>query len=408
MAEDNWGRVDETGTVYVRDTDGERAVGAYPDAPVEEALAYFARKFDDISVSLNLLERRVATSAPVTEVLKGLSAVKKNISAGVGVGDFESLRRRVAALELKLEGAKEAADELKEEAKEAAVTARAELVDQIEKLASSNLGSVNWKATTAKVDELFASWQQVQKSGVKVSKETADELWKRFRNARATIDRARRAHFATVDTVGKEVKARKEALISQAEALATATGEKTIAAYRELLEEWKKAGRASKKTDDSLWAKFKAAGDAIYSAKSEADAAEDASYADNLVAKEQILVEGQKLLAMTNRDEARSLLTGLQKRWDAAGKVPRAKVKDTEAAMRKLEQAVKKLEDDAWSASDPEKQARQEGLAGAIELKISKLEAQLASATAAKDAKKVSELTEAIDTQKSWLAVLAG
>ncbi len=407
MSETSWGRVDEIGTVYVRDVDGERAVGAYPDAPAEEALSYFARKFDDIAVALNLLERRVATSAPVAEVLKGLASVKKSIDAGIGVGDFEALRKRVAALEIKLEGAKEAAAEVREEAKEAALAARVAIVDSIEKIAQSNLGSVNWKATTAKVDELFAQWQQAQKSSVKVSKEAADELWKRFRTARAAIDRARRAHFATVDSVGKEVKARKEALVVAAEALSSATGEKTINAYRELLEQWKKAGRASKKVDDALWAKFKAAGDALYNAKTEADAAEDASYAGNLVVKEQIIADGQPLLAMSNRDEARALLTSLQKRWDAAGKVPRAKVKDTEAAMRKLEQAVKKLEDEAWSSSNPEKQARQEGLAGAIEAKISKLEAELSEATKAKDAKKIADLTEAITTQKSWLGVLA-
>ena len=36
-----WGRVDDEGTVYVREADGERAVGQYPDATPEEALAYF-------------------------------------------------------------------------------------------------------------------------------------------------------------------------------------------------------------------------------------------------------------------------------------------------------------------------------------------------------------------------------
>ena len=72
-----------------------------------------------------------------------------------------------------------------------------------------------------------------------------------------------------------------------------------------------------------------------------------------------------------------------------------------------LSVAVKKLEDDAWSAADPEKQARQEGLAGAIEEKISKLESEKSAASTAGDKKKVAELEEAISTQKSWLAVLA-
>jgi hypothetical protein len=406
MAEITWGRADATGTVFVRDTDGEREVGAFPDVSADEALAYFVRKFDDLSVSINLLERRVATGSPVQDLVKGLDAVKKTLAAGVGVGDFESLRKRVAALDEKLAGAKDVAEEQRKVARDEAVAKRNELVDEIEQIAASKLETLNWKNTTAKVDSLFEQWQVTQRSSVKIPKDVADELWKRFRNARATIDRARRVHFATVDTASKDVKQRKEKLISAAEELVTSSDERSITKYRELLEEWKKSGRASKKTDDALWAKFKTAGDAIYSAKSEKDAAEDESFAGNLDAKLQILADGAPLLTMTNRDEARALLSGLQKRWDAAGKVPRSKVKDVEAGMRKLELALKKLDDAAWSSSNPERLARQEGLAGAIQEKILKLEKQLSAAEKAKDAAKVAELTSAIDTQKSWLAVI--
>ena len=44
-----WGRVDETGTVFVREASGERAVGQYPDGTPEEALAYFERKFTELA-----------------------------------------------------------------------------------------------------------------------------------------------------------------------------------------------------------------------------------------------------------------------------------------------------------------------------------------------------------------------
>ena len=406
MTENPWGRVDASGTVFVRDGSTEREVGAYPDVPANEALAYFVRKFDDMAVAVNLLERRVATGPSVTDISKGLVSIKATIELGIGVGDFESLRSRVAALETKLDGAKVEADAHREEAKAEALAERVSLVEQIEKISQSNLSNVNWKATTAAVDALFENWQTTQRSGVKVSKEQADELWKRFRNARAVIDRARRAHFATVDSATKEVKQRKEALISQAEALAEGSQDRSLDKYRDLLEQWKKSGRASKKVDDALWNRFKAAGDAIYAKKKEIDDAEDASFADNLVVKEAIIADGQVLLTMTNREEARGLLTGLQKRWDAAGKVPRAKVKETEGAMRKLELAVKKLEDEAWSASDPEKQARQEGLAGAIHLKIEKLQAELVTAKASGDKKKIEQIEQAVATQKSWLDVL--
>lgn len=39
-----WGRVDEDGTVSVREAAGWRVVGQYPDGTAEEALAYYERK----------------------------------------------------------------------------------------------------------------------------------------------------------------------------------------------------------------------------------------------------------------------------------------------------------------------------------------------------------------------------
>ena len=49
-----WGRVGDDGTVYVREADGERAVGQYPDATPEEALAYFERKYAELEGQVGL------------------------------------------------------------------------------------------------------------------------------------------------------------------------------------------------------------------------------------------------------------------------------------------------------------------------------------------------------------------
>ena len=43
MSAREWGRVDADGTVWVRTSDGERAVGSYPGASEEAALAYFGQ-----------------------------------------------------------------------------------------------------------------------------------------------------------------------------------------------------------------------------------------------------------------------------------------------------------------------------------------------------------------------------
>src|SRR5690606_17260675 len=59
-----WGRVDDDGTVYVREATGERAVGQYPDATPEEALAYYERKFAELEGQVSLLEQRLRGGAP--------------------------------------------------------------------------------------------------------------------------------------------------------------------------------------------------------------------------------------------------------------------------------------------------------------------------------------------------------
>ena len=408
MSEKIWGRVDSDGNVYVIESSGERLVGAFPDATAEEALAYFVRKYDDINTALVVLERRLSsgTAHNAKELRKSLTNIDALLEAGVGVGDFDALRTRAATATTKIEAVAAEAGVEAEQGKERIIAERTAIVEKIEALASRDLTNVNWKQTSASVDELFAAWQATQREHINVSKEQADALWKRFRNARSALDRARRAHFAQADASTKAVKTAKEQLIAKAEELSAQPVEKAVPAYRALVEDWKKAGRASKKVDDALWAKFKSAGDAIYTAKKVEDSVEDASYAGNLDVKKALLAEGQAILSMTDREQARALLSSLQKRWDAAGKVPRNAVKDMEAGMRKIEQAVKKLDDHAWDSSNPEKAARQEGLAGALNSKIAGLEKDLAAATAAKDTKRVAELTEAIATQKSWLAVL--
>jgi hypothetical protein len=405
MSEQQLGRVDEAGNVYVTTPSGERLVGQYADVPAEEALAFFARKFADIAQSVVLLEQRVKRAAPANEIKTSLASVRKSVDAGIGVGDFALLSARLdkVADALGEIGAEEIVKNT--EATEAAKADRLAIVEAMEALAGQDPLKVQWKQATATADDLFAKWQDHQKTAPRLSKTESNELWRRFRDARSTIDQHRRSHFAELDSRNKGAKAAKEALVSRAEELAAA-GPGAIPKYRALLDEWKISPRAGKKIDDGLWARFKAAGDILYGAKAEEDAVEDESYSANLVIKLELLTEAEKLAGATDRVLARQTLNTIQKKWDAAGKVPRAQIKSIEDRMRKVETAVRSLEDNHWNASNPEKQARSEGLAGQLEVKISKLESELSTAQAENNTKATKELIEAIATQKAWLAIL--
>jgi hypothetical protein len=405
MSEKTTARVDEAGNVYVLEESGERLIGQYADVSADEAIAYFERKFNETNSALVLLEQRSKNGAPAKEIAESAKKLSEAVTLRAGIGNYDALATRLAALTEALSDLSAAEKEQNAAALEEARAARLTIVEAIEALAATDPAKANWKQVTAAADELFAQWQESQKSSPRLGKAESNDLWKRFRDARQKIDQGRRAYFAELDTRNKGAKSAKEDLIARAEALAP-QGSAGIPAYRALLDQWKASPRAGKKIDDALWDRFKAAGDALYSAKATEDAAEEEEFAGNVDAKMAILTEAELLLTATDAASARSTLNQLQKKWDAAGKLPRSQMKVMEDRMRKVENAVRKLEDEVWTKSDPDKLARTEGLAEQLEAKIAKLEKDLAAAEAAKDSKAIANITDAISIQKTWLAVL--
>ncbi|MEO6827558.1 MAG: DUF349 domain-containing protein [Microbacteriaceae bacterium] len=401
-----WGRVDETGTVFVREADGERAVGQYPDGSAEEALAYFQRKYTDLAGQVTLLEQRAKRGAPAADIAKAVATLRESISHANAVGDLASLTGRLAKLGGAVEELTEQQSAEAKAALAAAVAEREAIVAEAEALAAVDPAKTQWKQATATLDGLFASWQTHQHDGPRLPKRDADELWKRFRAARATVEHNRKAFFAELDTQHRDVRSRKTQLIEQAEALIP-RGVEAIPAYRTLLDEWKQAGRAGKKNDDAMWAKFKAAGDALYAAKTELDAKENEEFTANLQLKLALLDEAEPLLTATDRSAARSKLVSVQRRWDEIGKVPRDRLKSIEDRLRKVEAAVRKLDEDHWKHNNPETKARSEGLASQLTDAIDKLEAELADAESEGDAAKIAAAREALDARKAWLKALS-
>lgn len=400
-----WGRVDETGTVFVRTADGEREVGQYPDGTPAEALAYFERKFTELAGQVTLLEQRVKRGTPASDVAKTVKSLRGSIADANAVGDLASLEARLDTLVGAVDKLTEQQTAEAKAAVEAALADRAALVAEVEALASQDFSKVQWKHMTASLDALFERWQKQQQDGPRIPKGESNDLWKRFRAARTTIETHRKAFFAELDSAHKDVRIRKQELAEKAEALAP-KGADGIPAYRALLDDWKVAGRAGKKADDSLWARFKAAGDVLYAAKAQIDARDDVEFAANLEQKLALLAEAEPLLTESDRDAAKEKLLSIQSRWDKVGKVPRDKVKSVEDRMRKVEAAVRKLDEDYWHRNNPEKKARSEGLASQLEESIAKLEKELATAEAEGDAQKIASAKEALDAQKAWLAAL--
>ncbi len=408
-AEDSarWGRVGEDGTVEVQEADQWRVVGQYPDGTHEEALAYFVRKFDDLAFRISTLEQRhQAGGASAAQLMGQASRLIEETSQAAVVGDLASLHTRLSALTAQLAEAGEREAQQAKEALEAAIVERTALVERIEALAAQDLSKVHWKQLTGEVTTLFDTWQDQQRSGPRLPKNTSQALWKRFRDARATIDKQRRSFYSELDEVHKSARDRKTRIIERAEAL-TAKGADGIPSYRELLEEWKKAGRAGRKVDDALWARLKTVGDALYAARAEQSASEEAESAPKIAAREALLEEAAAIADISNVKQARATLSKIQRRWDELGRVfPRDKERALDDRLRAIEQALKAREEVDWKRNNPETKARAGTMARQLEEAIEKLEAELDAAKKAGDQKAVAAAEEALEARRSWLSAL--
>ncbi|KGN38614.1 DUF349 domain-containing protein [Knoellia subterranea] len=400
-----FGRVDDEGHVFVKVGDEEREVGSYPGATPDEALQYFARKYDEIASSADLLVQRLANpDVPAKEVADGLSTLKDHIAEAHVVGDLAALDATVASIESGLATKRETEQAARAEARAAATVEREAIVAEAESIAGQHPDQTQWKQSGERMRALLDTWKQHQRSGTKLDKPTENALWQRFSHARNHFDKGRRTYFAQLDSTRASAKSAKEALVKEAEALSTSKDwGPTARAFKNLMDQWRQAGRASRAEDDALWERFKTAQDNFFNAKDEVSAAEEEEFRANLAVKEELLKEAEQILPVTDLDQAKAQLRTIQDKWDAAGKVPRADIDRTEKAIRRIETAVREQEEAKWKSSNPEVAARANSLVTQLRGSIESLEADLAKATAAGNDKKVKDLTAKLESQQAWL-----
>ena len=155
--------------------------------------------------------------------------------------------------------------------------------------------------------------------------------------------------------------------------------------------------------DDALWRRFRGAQDTFFGARDETNAKLDAEYAANAEVKEKLLADAEALLPITDLEAAKRSFREIGERWEAAGKVPRDRIKELEGRMRTVEQAIRSLEDEHWRRSDPEKSARADDMVTQLEAAIAQVEADLAQARSAGNDKRVRELEENLASRQSFL-----
>jgi hypothetical protein len=399
------GRVDEENNVYVFDNGSERKVGQYPGVSMEEALAYFERKFSELEANVRILEQRVKSKADAASISKAAQKLSADLAEPGAVGNIQELRDRVANISPSIEQMKKEKSEASEKAATQALATRRDIAAKAQELADKDPKKTQWKAASAQMNELFEKWQQSQKDAPRISRKDSEPIWKLFSQARTKFEANKRAFFSALSAESKNVRAKKTALVAQAEAL-VAKGADSASEYRKLLDQWKLSGRSQGAQDDQLWDRFKTAGDSIYAVRKEVIAKESVEFKANYDAKLLIIAEAEKLDPLTNLAEAKKQLLLIQNRYEKAGKVPKDKIRETDDRMRAVEKKIKDAEQENWRKSDPAAIERTNGVLSQLEQSIAKLELDLKAAEAANDSSKIQIAKEALEARRSWLTVV--
>jgi hypothetical protein len=395
---DEWGRVGEDGTVFVRTGDGERQVGQWPDGDPGEALAFFKKRYDDLAFEVELLEQRINAGALAPdEATASVKQVRAAVSEAQAVGDLAGLDARLDALTATIDARREQRRAERARKVEEAKGVKEQIAIEAEQLSTGN----DWRHGANRMRELLDQWKALPR----LDKALDDALWRRFSTARTTYTRRRKAHFAELNEKRDGARVVKEKLVAEAESLSGSTEwGPTSARYRDLMRQWKEAGPAPKGVDDQLWKRFRGAQDTFFNARDSANAELDAEFAANAAKKEALLVEAEALLPVTDLKAAKDAFRSIAERWDAAGKVPRDRMKDLEARIRRVEHEIRGVEDDAWRRSNPEARARAADTVAQLESSIADLENKRAKAEASGNSRKAEEHASAIEARRAWLA----
>ena len=394
-----FGRVDDEGGVWLRTADGERQVGSWQAGEPAEGLAHFGHRFDDLATEVAILEKRLASGGgDARQTQESARGLLDGLPAASVVGDVASLVTRLEAVHAGTEVAAAAAKELKDAAKAQQAARKEALAVEAEQLGTE---STQWKAAGDRLREILEEWKTIRG----IARKSDDALWKRYSKAREAFNRRRGAHFADLDRERAVARTRKEELVAQAEALSASTDfGATAGQFRDLMGEWKAAGRAPRDVDDTLWAKFKDAQDRFFAARNAASSERDAELGSNGEAKQGLLVEAQKIDPANGLDQAKAALRSVQDRWDAVGKVPRELVQSLEASMREVEDKVRGADEARWTRSDPEAEAR----AAQFRERVRAFEEQAAKARAAGKEKRAVEADAQAAQWREWAEAAEG
>ena len=398
-----FGSIDEDGNVYVHQGDEKRLIGQFPTEIPERPFELYIRRYLDLKTHIDIFSSRIA-NLNLRDLEAPMESIEKMLENPSIIGDINLLIKNVEALKIKVEARKEELKAKKIAQREKALRLRNSIVERAEEIAQKGRELNTWKQSGQVLRDLLEEWKQSQRRGPRLDRKTENVLWKRFSQARTSFDRQRRQYFAQLDHSQAEGKQIKEKLVAKAEELSSSTDwGKTTTAFRDLMDEWKKAPKANRKVDDELWERFKAAQTAFFDNKTEQNNILNEEYQKNLKLKEELLQQAEALLPVTDVNSAKLAFREIMEKWDTIGRVPRADMKKVNSRIKTVEESIRHAEQDQWQQSNPETKIRAQGLATLLQSSIKDLEEQIETAKKLGNEQKVNKLVAELDSKQSWL-----
>lgn len=164
-----------------------------------------------------------------------------------------------------------------------------------------------------------------------VAKEKREDIWNRFKAATAVINKRYQAHFEGLKEQQEENLEKKRALCEKLEEIA-ATDVRTSADWtaltkeiESLQQEWRKIGYATKKENQKIYDRFRAACDAFFAKKRAYFTDIKDNLNANLEKKQALIDQAEALKDSTDWKKTADQYVALQKQWKEIGSVPRKK-----------------------------------------------------------------------------------
>ncbi len=164
-----------------------------------------------------------------------------------------------------------------------------------------------------------------------VAKEKREDIWNRFKAATAVINKRYQAHFEGLKEQQADNLVKKTELCEKTEEIAAREITNTAgwnAASKEIEEiqaAWRRIGYATKKDNQKIYDRFRAACDAFFTRKREFYSGIKDNMSENLDKKVSLIEQAEALKTSTEWKKATDQFIALQKQWKEIGAVPRKK-----------------------------------------------------------------------------------